>query len=66
MTAPQHKDLSMVVQLINEMADKGFSADANLVRKRLFDFCEGHQGEKANCHSSRLKGEKRDEKSDHQ
>lgn len=74
MTAHQHKDASMVVQLINEMADKGFSADADttalvvddkLVLERLLGFCEGHQGEKANCHSSRFKGEKRDEKSDH-
>lgn len=55
MTAHQHKDASMVVQLINEMADKGFSADADttalvvddkLVLKRLLGFCEGHQGEK--------------------
>lgn len=57
MTAHQHKDASMVVQLINEMADKGFSADADttalvvddkLVLKRLLGFCEGHQGEKMN------------------
>ncbi|KAF9670888.1 hypothetical protein SADUNF_Sadunf13G0115900 [Salix dunnii] len=48
----------MVVQLINEMADKGFSADANLVRKRLLGFCEGHQGEKANQEKLNRGGQK--------